>query len=541
MQWQPAAEGSAVLRVEVLTPAKTPNEVVASWRIREPVRRGDAVLVRFYARARNARQESGEAMFNFYFQPLTPGAERSLVLPLTAGPEWSLCEIPFAVVAGSERNEATINFSFGALAQVVELAAIQVLNFGPRISHRELPLTRFTYPGREPGAAWRRDALERIERLRTAPLVVRVVDAAGQPARGARVELRLAQPDFLFGSAVSASLLTSDTTDARIYREKVVALFDTVTLDNDLKWPAWSRPERRAPTLAAVDWIETQHLRLRGHNVIWPGWKFTPAFVVKDPDRGPKLAGLIDARIRDVVAAMKGRVIAWDVINEPVHERDYFQHVPEASAAGWFILARSLEPEAQLFLNEYGMLNSSTSAEWIGRYLAFAERLRAAGAPIDGLGVQGHVGRQVRAPAEVLADLDLLAKAGLPVQITEFDLNTPDEALQADYTRDFLIACYSHPAVTGFTMWGFWQSRHWKPDAAMFRPDWSEKPNAAVWRDLVLTQWRTRHDGTVDAAGVVKTRGHFGRYQISATRNGVLREQSARLTRDGGEVVVTLP
>lgn len=64
----------------------------------------------------------------------------------------------------------------------------------------------------------------------------------------------------------------------------------------------------------------------------------------------------------------------------------------------------------------------------------FAERAEftpltaaAAGAPIHGIGVQGHIGQQPRAPELVLSDLDLLAGEGLPVQITEFDVNTKDE------------------------------------------------------------------------------------------------------------------
>lgn len=69
----------------------------------------------------------------------------------------------------------------------------------------------------------------------------------------------------------------------------------------------------------------------------------------------------------------------------------------------------------------------------------------------------------------MLADLNLFKSTGRPLQITEFDLHSPDEALQAYHTRDFLIACHSHPLVTGFTVWGFGQGAHWKPDAATYR------------------------------------------------------------------------
>ncbi len=194
-----------------------------------------------------------------------------------------------------------------------------------------------------------------------------------------------------------------------------------------------------------------------------------------------------------------------------------------------------------LFLNDYAMLNSRRSPENIARFLVLTARLREAAAPIDALGIQGHVGRQVREPEDVLADLDLLAASGLELQITEFDVNSPDEELQADYTRDFLIALYSHHAVTGFTKWGFWEKRHWKPDAGMFRADWSEKPNARVWRDLVRGAWLTRVDVTTDSPGEARTRGHLGDYEFTVTAGNKVARQMRPLDHAGGRFTFQLP
>lgn len=170
-----------------------------------------------------------------------------------------------------------------------------------------------------------------------------------------------------------------------------------------------------------------------------------------------------------------------------------------------------------MFINEYSMLNGIGSPQNIKSYIDTIKALRKAGAPVEAVGVQGHVGRQPRNPDQVISDLDLFKPLGLPVHITEFDVNTPDEQLQADYTRDFLIACYSHPMVTGFTMWGYWEGDHWKPDAAMYRKDWTPKPNAAVWREWVLNKWRTAITETTKADGSINKRGHLGKYEITIT------------------------
>jgi hypothetical protein len=95
--------------------------------------------------------------------------------------------------------------------------------------------------------------------------------------------------------------------------------------------------------------------------------------------------------------------------------------------------------------------------------------------------------------------------------------------------------------MIGFIMWGFWQPKHWKPDAAMFRKDWSEKPNAAVWREWVVNKWTTRLDATTSADGTTSVRGHLGRYRVTVTYNGVVNRQDLILTRKGAEVTVKFP
>jgi len=58
-------------------------------------------------------------------------------------------------------------------------------------------------------------------------------------------------------------------------------------------------------------------------------------------------------------------------------------------------------------------------------------------------------------PVRLLGFLDRSGKFGLPIQTTEFDSDTNDEHLQADYLRDYMKVTFSHPAVSGFVLWGF--------------------------------------------------------------------------------------
>jgi endo-1,4-beta-xylanase len=540
--WVADGGGLPVLRVESATQLRYADQVSVKWTLPQGMKAGDVVLVRMLVRVEYARQESGEGVVELTLQQPKPEMVRHHRTTLPANSEWTLLETPFVCGKDIPAGEGEVVLGFAMLPQRVEIAGFELLNFAARAKLDEMPELRFTYRGREEGAAWRKAALERIEKTRTAPIELRVIDAAGKPVVDAGVEIRLARPAFNFCAEVNAATLLQDTPDARKYREVLLEMFDSAVIGNGMKWPKWSgSAPSRAEALAAADWIVRSGLRMRGHCLVWPGDKFSPRRIVAMPAPREGLSLLIQEHIRDLVTATRGRMYAWDVINEMIHERDYFKYLPESEAAVWFKVARESDSHAKLVLNDYAMLNSPRSPVTIAAHVDLARRLMALGAPIDVLGVQGHVGRQVRNPEDVLRDLDLLAASGLEIQITEFDINTTDLSLQADYTRDFLIAVYSHPSVTGFTKWGFWQKQHWKPDAAMFNADWSEKPNAKVWRDLVRGEWLTKVSAKTDSAGVVSTRGHLGDYEFTVTAGEKVARQMRKLTSAGGVYTLQIP
>lgn len=530
--------GDPVFRAHNPKASSNHGGIHVHWRTARAVKKGDVLYARFTLRSLAARQESGESEGLFFFQPVSGGERNSQAFSI--GQEWTTVGFPFVAAQDVAAGEGGLFFSFGNLEQTFEVTDLALFNFGNRLTLADLPVTRFTYAGREDGAAWRRQALERIEQLRTAPLSIKVVDAAGQPVPGARVEAIMTRSAFLWGSAINADLLLADSADAQRYRQHVTDLFDTTVIENGFKWPSWRAPGGREKALAALDWLRANDKRVKGHNLAWPAWKFSPRDIAADPAQRKEIGTLVAAHIRDITQATKGKLIGWDVVNEPVHETDYYQHMPRERVAEWFKLAQASDPSLQLTINEYSMLNRSSSPLFIAEFKQFAALMRQHGARIDVLGVQGHVGQTPRAPAAVLSDLDLLAEGGNQVQITEYDFNTPDEQLQADYNRDFLIAVYSHPAVTGFIQWGFWQGAHWKPDAAMLRRDWSAKPSLAVWRDLVLDRWKTRVARDTGADGLVNARGHHGSYQVKASWNGKSASAQVELGKQGGEVVLTL-
>jgi GH35 family endo-1,4-beta-xylanase len=257
-----------------------------------------------------------------------------------------------------------------------------------------------------------------------------------------------------------------------------------------------------------------------------------------DPDA---LRKMVRDHILGIGTALRGKVVDWDVVNEPFENDDLIKILGEDAIAEWFRFAREADPTAKLYLNETNVPTTPPSDE---RYTALYDRVRHIkdlGAPIDCVGMQAHFGQNVQPPVQLLAIYDRFATLGLPVRITELDIDSNDEKLQADYLRDFLTASFSHPTVNGVMLWGFWESAHWRPNAAMFRKDWSPRPIAQVWKDLVSKQWWTDERAVTDANGNAAMRGFLGDYEIAASLGTRQATGKVVLLTKGATLRITLP
>jgi endo-1,4-beta-xylanase len=180
-----------------------------------------------------------------------------------------------------------------------------------------------------------------------------------------------------------------------------------------------------------------------------------------------------------------------DVVNEPLHARPvYAEALGGDGVTGWdwviksFELARQYFPASLLTLNDYGLANDQSAVQ---RYNEIVELLKARGL-IDAVGLQGHA-FNTRVPAATIdSNVSLLASKGLPLFVTELDIDGPSDEIQlADYMRIFPVF-WEHPAVAGVTLWG-WRIGHWRTaqGAYLAYTNGAEKP-ALVWlREYVNT------------------------------------------------------
>ena len=96
--------------------------------------------------------------------------------------------------------------------------------------------------------------------------------------------------------------------------------------------------------------------------------------------------------------------------------------------------------------------------------------------------------------------------------------------------------------MTGFINWGFWAGEHWKPEGALIRKDWTERPAVKVWRDLVKGEWWTDEDTETDADGIVAVEGaFFGTYEVVVASGDTETAQRIRFEPGAAPFVIPLP
>ncbi|MFO1440767.1 MAG: endo-1,4-beta-xylanase [Verrucomicrobiaceae bacterium] len=486
------------------------------------IAKGERVLAIIKARVVGA-EASGEVLAKLQLRG-APYTSFAATIGVGIHHEWREQPVVFVTEEAVPADKAAVVLLCGQKEQSIEVESIRVLKYSASMDvalfPKAKPIPR-TYVGREPDSPWRKAALERIEQHRKKDLSLVVTNADGQPLPEMEVKLSLKRHAFGFGSAVVAKRFSGESEDDRRYREIVDKLFSIIVFENDLKDGNWGpdfndgrKAKRNTELDAAFQWLAERHIDVRGHYLMQVA---TPFNLHDIKDNAVIRQRTLDS-VKERLAFVKDRVIEWDVINHPIAwgGADMLNKRPglEKIDREVFTLARSLT-KLPFFINEDQVFRPGPQCDETFTYI---EKLNADGFTVAGLGNQAHFHESyLPSPEHLLAVTDRFAKIVPHQAITEYDVvTTEDEELAADYTRDVLIAVFSHPAYTSFLLWGFWEGSHWKPEAASWSKDWSIRPRGEVLEEWIGRKWHTEVTLKTDAKGQVSWRGFPGWYEVSA-------------------------
>jgi len=471
------------------------------------------------------------------------------------GKDWETTYFVFQ--AGNDLPEGVGNakIAIGEQKQVIEVADIQVYRFPIGFDVFKAPQMKKTYAGRELDAPWRAEAEARIAKLRQGQLNVVVHDAAGKPIEGAKVTVRMKRHLFGFGSAVDVNMLSGlgfkiSEQDQIKYRNTVDELFSRVVPESGLRvgniegatdpakpWEAASRLRTQAAVQWTLQWAKDKKMTSRGHYL---SWGYLEPWAAEEVKKGGP-AGLMtryDQHWAFALPFAAPYVDEWDALNHPVPfvEADALYKVVGPDVYPDIYAKIRKQTNKLLFVNEDTFNPDRTAG-----FDKHMKHLIAKGQTPDGCGFQSHFSDYaIPAIDEEWQIYERFGKLTKYLTVTEYDLQTLDDQLHADHLRDMLTLCYSHPQMTGFVIWGFWEKRHWKPTAAMFKADWTERPAVKVWRDLVKTKWWTNADLSTDAEGKAPLSAYYGWFDITIEHAGKTKTFEVKHATNGGRPTLKL-
>jgi endo-1,4-beta-xylanase len=231
---------------------------------------------------------------------------------------------------------------------------------------------------------------------------------------------------FLVGVAVSPRALQGPEA------ELILKHFNSITPENAMKMGPIHPEENKynwKDADAIIDFAQANKLKVRGHNLVWheqaPKWMFTDA--KGDTVSKEVLLKRLKDHITAVVTRYKGKIYAWDVVNEAIADdstqflRDspWYRICGEDFITKAFEYAHQADPNALLFYNDY----NTERPEKVERIYRLLKKLKDARVPIHGVGLQGHWSIYEPSEKELRDAIKKYASLGLQLHYTEVDMS----------------------------------------------------------------------------------------------------------------------
>lgn len=346
-----------------------------------------------------------------------------------------------------------------------------------------------------------------IMQIRKRDITLKFIASESSSLAGAFVKIRQTQNSFPIGSCMERSNIENED-----FVDFFSKNFNWAVFGNELKW-YWTEPQRGNLNYKDADdmlnFCTSRNIQLRGHCIFWEVEDAVQPWVrslSKDD-----MMSAVQNRLTSLLNRYKGKFKHYDVNNEMLHGSFFQDHLGKDIRANMFKIANQLDPSATLFVNDYHIEDGCDTRSSPEKYIQHILDLQEQGAPVGGIGLQGHIENPI-GPI-VCSALDKLGILGLPIWFTEVDISSDNEYVRADDLEVMLREAFAHPAVEGVMFWGFWELFMSRNNAHLVNAEGDV--NEAGKRYLALKkEWLTRAHGHVNEQGEFEFRGFHGSYEV---------------------------
>ena len=212
-------------------------------------------------------------------------------------------------------------------------------------------------------------------------------------------------------------------------------------------------------------------LRIRAHNLIW--YPYVPVWLSDTNISKVERSALVELHIKTVVGRYKGRVYAWDVVNEAL-ENDgslrnsfYYQNLGPDYIEKAFCWAHEADPSALLFYNDYNTEEVNRKSDSM---YAMVKQLKKKGVPISGIGFQMHLDLENKINFNsIWENIRRFAALGVEIHFTEVDVRIEEPIteskllVQAAVYGEIARIFMEEKQCKAFVLWGINDRISWIP------------------------------------------------------------------------------
>ena len=310
------------------------------------------------------------------------------------------------------------------------------------------------------------------------------------------------------GTAIS--LYKNDLTNSSLAETEAVGFqFNMLVAENEMKPEAFGGQNGKfnlynsTDASKIVNFARTKKMAMRGHCLVWnqqsPTWISSDGGKTNDKNWTRQQAlDIMKNHITNIVGFYKGKVREWDVVNECLDDNQpavrtnpegydmkkncvWQQAIGDDYVDSAFVYAHQADPDAELYLNDYGVELQGKAKS--AAFYNLAVRMKNAGIPIDGVGLQCHFSIGDVDSLRLDQTVSRFEEVGLKCIITELDMGIPDtsDASLEEQARSYRVITdimLNHDNCPSMVIWGLKDNNSWRESSSplLFTAQLDKKP-----------------------------------------------------------------